>query len=75
MHQTSNLLGSIGRDAHGLDQLDDRLLADIGLERHGDLITDPSGRLVHRLALNVAVGRALLDAFPFMRGGFARHAD
>jgi hypothetical protein len=73
MHQTSILYRPLGRGAHVLDRLDDRQLADVGLEREGDLISHPSGGVVRRVAVSVGFERALCATFSAMRGAFARH--
>lgn len=71
MHQTP-ALRSLECDARSLDQLDDRQLTDIGLERQSGIITDASGRFVRRLAAGVGLERALRDLFWGMIGGLAR---
>jgi hypothetical protein len=75
MNQTSTLDGHLARSAHCLDRLDDRLLADIGLERQDDLITGAGGRLVHRSAKAIGFERALGTIFSAVHGGLARPAD
>jgi hypothetical protein len=69
MHRITTLRSLFSRETRSLGGYDDRLIEDIGLERRGDLITGPGGRLVHRVALPVGTGRALLAALPFVRIG------
>jgi hypothetical protein len=51
-----------------LDHLDDRRLADIGLDRQGDVIIDATGRPVRRLAQDVGFERALRETFASVYG-------
>jgi uncharacterized protein YjiS (DUF1127 family) len=72
MNQTSTLHRLAERDARALDRMDDRQLADIGLERQGGLIIDTGGRAVRRVAVDVGFERALRVTLSAMRGAFAR---
>jgi hypothetical protein len=74
MNQTSTC-SLLGRDAHALDRLNDRELADIGLDRQGGVIIDANGRMVRRLPANVGFEWALREIFSAVHGGVARSAD
>lgn len=74
MNQTSTR-SFFGRGAHALDRLNDRELADIGLDRQGDVITDANGRMVHRLPADVGFEWAVREIFSATHGGVARSAD
>jgi hypothetical protein len=63
------------RGAHALDRLDDRQLADIGLERDGNHITDAGGRLVRRLARDVGFERALGKILGSVHRGLVRSVE
>jgi hypothetical protein len=70
MIRAIDLFGATRSETRALDQLDDRRLADIGLERQGDVITDATGRPVRRLAQDVGFERALRETFSSVYGGY-----
>ena len=74
MYQSPTFGSLLARRAHALDQLDDRQLADIGLERMDDLITDAGGRPVRRLARDVGFELVLGQIFRAAHRGLARSA-
>jgi hypothetical protein len=64
----------IAQSTRALDRLDDRQLADIGLERTGNRITDAGGRLVRR-ADNDGFERALGQFLRSVHRGLVRSVE